>query len=89
MKRYIESAFTSERIYDRVPLRNNDTEPLTEKENNRLEYLIEKVDRSGSPSALTEKELEEYNRLGKRRNITDGMIGKVSLPTAIKPWITQ
>ena len=76
-------------MYDRVEVGDNEAEPLTDEENKRIEYLVAKVDRFGSTSVLTDEEIIEYNRLGKRRNNTDGLIDRVSLPTAIKPWVTQ
>jgi len=89
MQRYVSASITHDRMWDRVDTRDNDTEPLSKKEEKRLEYLIAKVEKVGTPSVLTGKELKDYNYLGKRRNTTDGLYEKVSLPTAIRPWITQ
>ena len=72
-----------------MDMRDNDTVPLTAEEGKRLSALKAKVDASGTPTALTPEELQEYETLGLRHNLTLGMDGAVLLPTAIKPWITQ
>ncbi len=88
-QKYKLAGFTSQRNFDRISPRDSDIEPLTDKERTRLVKLIKKVDKSGSPSVLTEKELKEYEELGTRSNLQDAQIQTTSLPTAIRPWITQ
>ena len=82
-------SFTSQRNFDRTDLRDSDVEPLTEQERKRLDALVRKVDMAGTPSVLSDRELEEYERLGTRSNMLDAQFETTSLPTAIRPWITQ
>ena len=76
---------TSERLFERLSTAGREIEPLSEEEQERLDRLVRKVERHGSPSVLTEKELKEYNRLGERSNLTRPK--GVLLPDAIEPWV--